>query len=56
MGEEPCDEGALRVLMEVSEERNVGLIGNSEWARLDVEGVDSVDWGLISAFAHGELA
>jgi len=55
VGEGPCDEVALRVLMEVSEERKVGLMGNSERARLDVEGDGSVHLGLISVFANGEV-
>lgn len=55
VGEGPCGEGALRVLMEVSEERKVGLIGNSERARLDVEGDGLVYLGLISVFANGEV-
>lgn len=55
VGKGPCDEGALRVLMEVSEERKVGLIGNSERARLDVEGDGSVPLGLISVFVNGEV-
>lgn len=41
--------------MGVTEERNVGLIGNSERARLDVEGDGSVSLGLIPVFAHGEF-
>lgn len=53
VGEGPCDKGALGVLMEVSEERKVGLIGNSERARLDVEGDGSVHLGLIPVFANG---
>ena len=55
MGEGPCDEGALEMLMEVSEERKVGLIGNSEEARVDVEGDGSVNLGLTPVFAYGEL-
>ncbi len=53
--EGPCEEEA-RSVEEVSEERNVGLIGNSEPARLDVEGDGSVNLVLIPVFAHDELA
>lgn len=56
IGKGPCEEEALGVSREVSEERNVGLIGNSEPARLDVEGDGSVNLVLIPVFAHDELA
>ena len=55
IGKGPCEE-TLKVLREASEERNVGLIGKSEPARLDVEGDGSVNLVLIPGFAHDELA
>ena len=54
--EGPCDEGARIVLMEASEEWNIGLMGNSERARVDVEGDGSVNLGLMPVFAYDEVA